>query len=39
MRGMGVEPAPGKPEDFDAYIKNEIQKWNKVIKTAGTKLE
>jgi tripartite-type tricarboxylate transporter receptor subunit TctC len=28
-----------KPEDFDQYIKSEIQKWNKVIKTAGTKLE
>jgi tripartite-type tricarboxylate transporter receptor subunit TctC len=39
MRGMGVEPAPSKPDDFDAYIKSEIQKWNKVIKTAGTKLE
>jgi tripartite-type tricarboxylate transporter receptor subunit TctC len=39
MRGMGVEPAPSKPEDFDQYIKSEIQKWNKVIKTAGTKLD
>jgi tripartite-type tricarboxylate transporter receptor subunit TctC len=39
MRGMGVEPAPSKPDDFDQYIKSEIQKWNKVIKTAGTKLE
>jgi tripartite-type tricarboxylate transporter receptor subunit TctC len=39
MRAMGVEPAPSKPEDFDQYIKSEIQKWNKVIKTAGTKLD
>jgi tripartite-type tricarboxylate transporter receptor subunit TctC len=39
MRGMGVEPAPSKPDEFELYIKNEIQKWNKVIKTAGTKLD
>jgi tripartite-type tricarboxylate transporter receptor subunit TctC len=36
---MGVEPAPSKPDDFEQYIKSEIQKWNKVIKTAGTKLD
>jgi tripartite-type tricarboxylate transporter receptor subunit TctC len=39
MRGMGVEPAPSKPDEFEQYIKSEIQKWNKVIKTAGTKLD
>jgi tripartite-type tricarboxylate transporter receptor subunit TctC len=39
MRDMGVEPAPSKPDDFEQYIKSEIQKWNKVIKTAGTKLD
>jgi tripartite-type tricarboxylate transporter receptor subunit TctC len=39
MRNLGVEPAPMKVEEFDQYIKSEIQKWGKVIKTAGTKLE
>jgi tripartite-type tricarboxylate transporter receptor subunit TctC len=39
MRGMGVEPAPSKVEDFEQYIKAEIQKWAKVIKQSGTKLE
>jgi tripartite-type tricarboxylate transporter receptor subunit TctC len=39
MRGMGVEPAPSKSDEFELYIKSEIQKWNKVIKTAGTKLD
>lgn len=39
MRGMGVEPNPSKPDEFEQYIKSEIQKWNKVIKTAGTKLD
>jgi tripartite-type tricarboxylate transporter receptor subunit TctC len=39
MRGMGVEPAPSKVEEFELYIKAEIQKWAKVIKLSGTKLE
>ncbi len=39
MRNLGVEPAPGKPEEFDAYIRSETVKWAKVIKTANIKLE
>ncbi len=39
MRNLGMEPAPMKADEFEQYIKSEIQKWAKVIKTAGTKLE
>ena len=39
MRNLGMEPAPMKADEFEQYIKSEIQKWGKVIKTAGTKLE
>ena len=39
MRALGVEPAPSTVEAFDAYIKSETQKWAKVIKTAGIKLD
>ena len=39
MRAQGVEPAPTKPEEFERFIKSETQKWAKVIKTSGTKLE
>ncbi len=39
MRNLGVEPAPGKPEAFDAYIRSETQKWGKVIKQANIKLD
>jgi tripartite-type tricarboxylate transporter receptor subunit TctC len=39
MRGMGVEPSPSKVEEFEQYIKSEIQKWAKVIKLSGTKLD
>ena len=39
MRNLGVEPAPGTAQAFDAYIKAETQKWAKVIKTANIKLD
>jgi tripartite-type tricarboxylate transporter receptor subunit TctC len=39
MRNLGVEPAPGKPEAFEAYIRSETQKWAKVIKQANIRLD
>jgi tripartite-type tricarboxylate transporter receptor subunit TctC len=39
MRNLGVEPAPGTADEFEAYIKSETVKWSKVIKTAGTKID
>ncbi len=39
MRAQGVEPMPTKPEEFERFIKSETQKWARVIKTSGTKLE
>lgn len=39
MRNLGVEPAPGTPEAFDAYIRAETQKWARVIKAANIKAE
>jgi len=39
MRNLGVEPAPSKPGEFEAYIKSETQKWGKVIKAAGIKIQ
>jgi tripartite-type tricarboxylate transporter receptor subunit TctC len=39
MRNLGVEPAPSTPAEFEAYIKSETQKWGKVIKAAGIKIE
>ncbi|MCP5280902.1 MAG: tripartite tricarboxylate transporter substrate binding protein [Rhodoferax sp.] len=38
MRNLGVEPAPGTAESFEAYIKSETDKWARVIKTANIKL-
>jgi tripartite-type tricarboxylate transporter receptor subunit TctC len=34
-----VEPKPGTPEDFAAFIASEAQKWASVIRSAGIKVE
>ena len=39
MRNLGVEPAPGTPEVFDAYIRSETLKWGKVIRQANIRLD
>ncbi|HEX2547359.1 MAG TPA: tripartite tricarboxylate transporter substrate binding protein [Ramlibacter sp.] len=39
MRNLGVEPAPSRPEAFEAYIRAETQKWAKVIRAANIKIE
>jgi tripartite-type tricarboxylate transporter receptor subunit TctC len=36
---QGLDPAPGTPEQFGAYIKAERTKWAKVIKESGAKAE
>ncbi|NML48584.1 tripartite tricarboxylate transporter substrate binding protein [Ramlibacter sp. G-1-2-2] len=39
MRELGVEPEPGKPEAFGAYIQSETAKWARVIKQGNIKLD
>jgi len=36
---LGFEPSGGSPADFAAFIKNEIPKWQAVIKRSGAKME
>ena len=36
---QGLDPAPGTPEQFGAYIRSERAKWAKVIKASGAKPE
>ena len=31
---LGFDVVADKPEEFAAYIKSEVEKWNKVIKDA-----
>jgi len=36
---LGLESAPGTPEAFGAWMKNEYQKWGKVVREAGIRSE
>ena len=35
LDSMGLETNPGSPEAFGAYLKSEVAKWAKIIKTIG----
>ena len=35
LEGMGMELAPQRGPDFDAFVGEEARKWNRVIKQAG----
>jgi tripartite-type tricarboxylate transporter receptor subunit TctC len=39
LAGLGTEPRTSTPEEFAAYIKQEIAKWGDVIRKAGLKAE
>jgi tripartite-type tricarboxylate transporter receptor subunit TctC len=39
LREIGAEPAGGSPEDIQAYVLAETEKWGKVAKFAGIKPE
>jgi len=35
LGNIGIEPSPGTPEDFDAFLKQESATWAKLSKAAG----
>lgn len=39
IMGMGADPMTGTPEQFGAFIASEINKWGKVIKDAGVRVD
>ena len=39
LQGLGADPGGNTPEQYTAFMKNEIAKWDKVIKAAGIKGE
>jgi tripartite-type tricarboxylate transporter receptor subunit TctC len=39
LESVGFEIVGSTPDEFGAYIKNEIRKWEKVVKASGAKPE
>jgi len=39
MKQQGMEPIGSTPEQFDALIRSEIAKWEKVVKASGAKVD
>jgi len=39
LRGLGADPAPTTPEGFDAYMRTEVAKFQKIVQDAGIKPE
>ena len=39
LNDLGAEPVANKPEVFAQEIKDDVEKWRKVVKTTGVKLE
>lgn len=39
LAGAGTDPFPGSPDQFAAFLKVEIDKWGKVVKSIGLKMD
>ena len=39
MKQQGMEPVGSPPEQFDALIRSEMEKWAKVVKQSGAKVD
>lgn len=39
LAALSIEPANASPEQFHAFLKREIEKWQKVVKAAGIRPE
>jgi tripartite-type tricarboxylate transporter receptor subunit TctC len=39
MLALGFTPEGGSPDDFGRFVQRDLDRWNKVVKETGVKLE
>ena len=39
LASVSIEPLGGTPQEFDAYLKSEIERWGKVIREGGVRAD
>ena len=39
LAGLGADPLTSTPEEFSSYLRSEIDKWAKVVKASGMKVD
>ena len=37
--GLGVEPAPGTPDQLASLIREDLVRWGKIVKESGARLD
>jgi len=38
LNGLGFDPAPMTPDEFDAFMAGEVRKYTKIVRDLGLKL-
>jgi tripartite-type tricarboxylate transporter receptor subunit TctC len=39
LTGLGAEAVGNTPEQFGAFLREEVQKWGNVVRTVGIKVD
>ena len=39
LTALGLDPAPGNPEQFATWVRDEIERWARVAKASGAKAD